>query len=153
MLHLMFLCIVSLWIHLLPQDVVKRSQPLFEDQYGVIIREPHDSLWYYTAISGKELTIPKKAVSFEGGDSALKRFVYSSLPEDNEDNTFELFFLLFDERMTITEIRAVNLSKWTSPNREAYLDEYFKALRRARNWKKEINNLNNYLYVIAMHIQ
>ena len=95
MLHFIFLFFVFLYMHLMPQKATQQSQSLFEDQYGTIIRESHDSLWYYTTKTGRELIIPKEAVSYEGGDSSLKRFVYSSLPEDNEDNTIEMFFLLF----------------------------------------------------------
>ena len=153
MLHFIFWSFVFLYMHLMPQKATQQSQSLFEDQYGTIIRESHDSLWYYTTKTGRELIIPKEAVSYEGGDSSLKRFVYSSLLEDNEDNTIEMFFLLFDQKMKISEIRAVNLSKWNSPNRDKYLCEYFKAFYRAQRWKKELKNLNNYLYVIVMHIR
>lgn len=128
-------------------------QTVLCDAYGVIVKEWNDSSLIYINKKGKEYKIPLNGICYNGGDSALKRFIYKAIKKEYECNVREIFIILFNQNLKIEEIRIAYNGINSESQKCKHRKEYIRALKKTKGmWIKKIKNHKKYVYIISMHI-
>ena len=128
-------------------------QTVLCDAYGVIVKEWNDSSLIYINKKGKEYKIPLNGICYNGGDSALKRFIYKAVKKEYECNVREIFIILFNQNLKIEEIRIAYNGINSESQKCKHRKEYIRAIKKTKGmWIKKIKNHKKYVYIISMHI-
>lgn len=123
-----------------------------------IIKRIDSSKVYYVKKDGTKLIGCLGGVEFNGGNDILKKHldsIYYSNPNYNnysEFNVLENFFILFDEKLNIEEVRIMN--RRYANNERFYYDSIFvNALKNTTGmWHKTIEDQEWYIYLHRQRI-
>ena len=127
------------------------AQSVYKDCYGIIAECSDDSVVYHTK-NGKEIRLKTNEIKYDGGLDSLKQDIYCSLTQDHEDNERTIFFVLFDRKHRISEIRMCSLLNKEPTTPLPYADDYIRAIAKTeKKWKTE-NHKNWYVAVFGLHV-
>lgn len=128
-------------------------QTILCDTYGVIVKEWNDSSIIYISKKGKEYKIPLNGICFNGGDSALKKFIYKAIKKEYECNVRDIFIILFNQNLKIEEIRIAYNGINSESQKCKHRKEYIRAIKKTKGmWLKRIKGHQKYVYITSMHI-
>ena len=139
--NLIFLAFTLLW----PIEIYCQNINDVSDRHGVIFLPVNDSTIVYNTKKGEEYEIRLKQISFVDGENALvdylKKNYYKSRPSDDDYAYRVFFFILFDSKLQIKEVRdfVLPLNQYTESKKKR-VKLYTKGLKKTKNrWKKKSN--------------
>ena len=100
-----------------------------QDRSTIIAECSDDSVVYHTK-NGKEIRLKTNEIKYDGGLDSLKQDIYRSLSQDHEDNERTIFFVLFDKKHRISEIRMCSLLNKEPITPLPYADDYIRAIAK-----------------------
>lgn len=128
---------------LCPIGVYCQNNKFVYDEYGDIYTPVNDSTIMYCTKTGKKHEVKIDQISFVDGDSALidylKKEYYKPGPSDDDYIYRVFFFILFDSKLKIKEIRGcvLPLNQYTE-NKKKRVEQYTNGLVRTKNkWRKK----------------
>ena len=147
---LLFLAFTILW----PIEIYCQNINNVFDEYGVVSIPLNDSTIIYCTKKGKKYEVKLNQVSFIDGENVLvdylKKEYYKPGPGDDDYTYRVFFFILFDFRLKIKEIRGcvLPLNQYTESKKKR-VKQYITGLQRTKNrWKKK-SNQKWYVYSIS----
>ena len=139
--NLIFLAFTILW----PIEIYCQNINDVSDRHGVIFHPVNDSTIVYNTKKGEKYEIRLKQISFVDGENALvdylKKNYYKSRPSDDDYAYRVFFFILFDSKLQIKEVRdfVLPLNQYTESQKKR-VKLYTKGLKKTKNrWKKKSN--------------
>jgi hypothetical protein len=139
--NLIFLAFTILW----PIEIYCQNINDVSDRHGVIFLPVNDSTIVYNTKKGEEYEIRLKQISFVDGENALvdylKKKYYKPRPSDDDYAYRVFFFILFDSKLQIKEVRdfVLPLNQYTESKKKR-VKLYTKGLKKTKNrWKKKSN--------------
>lgn len=124
------------------------------DEYGSVYTQVNDSTIIYCTKKGKIHEVKLDQISFADGENALvdylKKEYYKPRTGDEDYAYRAFFFILFDFRLKIKEIRGcvLPLNQYTESKKKR-VKQYITGLQRTKNrWKKK-SNQKWYVYSIS----
>ncbi len=127
----------------------------FVDEYGDVYLPVNDSTIVYCTKKGKKYEVKLSQISFVDGESALvdylKKEYYKPGPGDDDYTYRVFFFILFDSRLKIKEIRGfvLPLNNYTESAKKKRVKQYITGLQRTKNRWKKISNQKWYVYCFS----
>ena len=139
--NLIFLTFTILW----PIEIYCQNFYDVSDRHGVIFLPVNDSTIVYNTKKGEKYEIRLKQISFVDGENALvdylKKKYYKPGPGDDDYAYRVFFFILFDSKLQIKEVRdfVLPLNQYTESQKKR-VKLYTKGLKKTKNrWKKKSN--------------
>lgn len=125
------------------------GQPIV-DINGLVIIENVNGEVFYVKENGERIRVYSKTIEFNGGKDSLSAYLgkkYINHPDYNytDYNMLETFFVLFDEKLNIVEVRIMKRPH----NEKFYYDSIFiDALKSTKGmWYKIVENKEWYYYM------
>lgn len=114
------------------------------DEFGAIYTSINDSTIIYNTKKGKKYEVKLNEIYYKDGEDSLKKYLKTEYckSDNSDDYAYRVFFfMLFDSKLRIKEIRGVVLPLGQySESKKKRVESYIKRLKRTRNrWKKRIN--------------
>lgn len=136
---LIFLAFTILW----PIEIYCQNINNISDEYGSIYIPINDSTIIYNTKKGEKYEVKLDQVSFLYGKNALvdylKKRYYKPDPGDDDYTYRAFFFILFDSKLKIKEVRGcvLPLNQYTESKKKR-VKQYITGLQRTKNrWKKK----------------
>lgn len=136
---------------LCPIGVSCQNNKFVYDEYGDIYIPVNDSTIMYCTKKGKKHEVKIDQISFVDGESALidylKKKYYKPGPGDDDYTYRVFFFILFDSRLKIQEVRGfvLPLDQYTESKKKR-IKQYFTGLQKTNNRWKNRSNQKWYVY-------
>lgn len=125
-----------------------RNMPIVADKYGVFLELRKDSSVIFIAKGGKSYRVkhPFQGIAYIGGTNRLKRDMASATDiGGSEENILAVFYILFDKKLKIIEIRSVIVSP-KQYNRDDILTKYNMFIKSTDGHWKADSRSRFYLY-------
>ena len=127
---LLFLAFTILW----PIEIYCQHINKISDEYGVVSVPVNDSTIVYCTKKGKKYEVKANQISFVGGESALVDYLRKEYykPGPDDDYTYRVFFfVLFDSRLKIKEVRGcvLPLNQYTESKKNR-VKQYITGLQK-----------------------
>lgn len=145
-----FLVITILW----PIEIYCQNINKISDEFGVVSIPVNDSTIVYCTKKGKKYEVKLNQISFIDGESALidylKKEYYKPEPGDYDYTYRVFFFIFFDSRLKIKEVRGfvLPLNQYTESNKKR-VKQYIKGLQMTKNRWKKMSNQKWYVYCFS----
>lgn len=136
---LLFLAITILW----PIEIYCQNINKISDEYGVVSIPVNDSTIVYCTKKGKKYEVKLNQISFTDGQNELvdylKKEYYKPGPGDDDYTYRVFFFILFDSKLKIKEVRGcvLPLIQYKESNKKR-VKRYITGLHKTKGrWKKK----------------
>ena len=136
---LFFITFVILW----PIEIYCQNINNISDEYGVIYIPVNDSTIVYCTKKGKKHEVKLNQISFVDGTNALVEFLkknyYKPNPADDDYAYRVFFFILFDSRLKVKEVRCYfpPLHQCTESQKKR-IKQYTKGIQVIKDrWKRK----------------
>ena len=123
------------------------------DNYGPIYTLMNDSIIVYNTKKGKQIEATLNQIYFKAGEDKLKEFLIKNYYKSNyyDDYSYRVFFfILFDSKLRIKEIRGVTLPKnnFTESQKER-IKQFIKGLKKTKSkWVKKQNRNGMFIVLV-----
>ena len=136
---LCFLAFIILW----QLEIYCQNNEDVFDEFGCVYTQVNDSTISYCTKKGKKHDVKLKQITFADGENVLvdylKKEYYKLGPSDDDYPYRVFFFILFDSRLKIKEVRGCVLpfNQYTESKKKR-VKQYITGLQKTKNrWKKE----------------
>ena len=137
-----------------PNGVFCQKNKSLYDEYGVVYMPVNDSTITYNTKKGKRYEIKLNQISFVDGENALvnylKKQYYKPRLYDDDYAYRVFFFILFDSKLKIKEVRCCVLpfSQYTETQKRR-IKLYTKGLKKTKNKWKKTSTQKKYIYAFS----
>lgn len=131
---LLFLAFTILW----PIEICCQNIKNVFDMYGVVYNSINDSTIMYCTKEGKKHKVKLNQILYVDGDEALvnnlKKEYYKPSPGDDDYAYRVFFYILFDSKLKIKEVRGYVLpfNQYTETKKKR-VDQYIAGIQRTKN--------------------
>lgn len=134
LLSLTLLCSISVYC---------QNDKIIYDEYGTIYTLINDSVIIYHTKKGEKYEVRLNQIYFMDGMDKLKEYLRKEYhqTDDSDDYYRVFFFMLFDNKLRLKEIRGVvlPLNQYTE-SRKKRVKQYMVGLKKTKSkWKKKTN--------------
>ena len=118
-----------------------QNDKIIYDEYGIIYTVINDSIIIYNTKDGEKLEVKLNQVYFMEGEDNLKKYLRREYyhADDSEDYARAFFFMLFDSKLRLKEVRGVALPlNYYTESMKKRVKLYTNGLKKTKSkWKKK----------------